>query len=45
MGLMSKLDAINEMLFHSGEQIVTSLTDSQNTDVNLGQVILEPTSL
>jgi hypothetical protein len=45
MGLMSKLDAINEMLFHSGEQIVTSLTDSQNTDVNLAQFILDQTSL
>jgi len=45
MGLMSKLDAINEMLFNSGEQIVTSLTDVQNTDVNLAEFILDQTTL
>ena len=45
MGLMSKIDAINEMLFNSGEQIVTSLTDSQNTDINLAQFILDQTTL
>ena len=45
MGLMSKLDAVNEMLFNSGEQIVTSLTDSQNTDVNLAEFVLDQTTL
>ena len=45
MGLMSKLDAINEMLFNSGEQIVTSLTDSQNTDINLAEFVLDQTTL
>jgi len=45
MGLMSKLDAVNEMLFNSGEQIVTSLTDSQNTDVNLAEFVLDQATL
>ena len=45
MGLMSKLDAVNEMLFNSGEQIVTSLTDDQNTDVNLAEFILDQATL
>jgi len=42
---MSKLDAINEMLFNSGEQIVTSLTDDLNTDVNLAVFILDQATL
>ncbi len=45
MGLMSKLDAVNEMLFNSGEQIVTSLTDSQNTDINLAEFVLDQVTL
>ena len=45
MGLMSKLDAVNEMLFNSGEQIVTSLTDSQNTDINLAEFVLDQATL
>ena len=45
MGLMSKLDAVNEMLFNSGEQIVTSLTDDLNTDVNLAIFILDQATL
>ena len=42
---MSKLDAINEMLFNSGEQIVTSLTDVQNTDIKLAENLLDQTTL
>jgi len=45
MGLMSKLDAINEMLFNSGEQIVTSLTEAQNTDIKLAEHVLDQTTL
>ena len=45
MGLMSKLDAINEMLFNSGEQIVTSLTTAQNTDIKLAEHVLDQTTL
>tara|TARA_Y100001951_G_scaffold104462_1_gene116133 strand:+ start:18 stop:767 length:750 start_codon:yes stop_codon:yes gene_type:complete len=45
MGLMSKLDAVNEMLFNSGEQLVTSLTDDLNTDVNLAVFILDQATL
>jgi hypothetical protein len=45
MGLMSKLDAINEMLFNTGEQIVTSLNDDQNTDVNLAEFVLDQVTL
>lgn len=45
MGLMSKLDAINEMLFNTGEQIVTSLNDDQNTDVNLAEFVLDQATL
>ena len=41
MGLMSKLDAVNEMLFNAGEQLVTSLTDDLNTDVNLAVFIVD----
>ena len=44
MGLMSKLDAINEMLFNSGEQIVTSLTTAQNTDIKLAEHVLDQTT-
>ena len=42
---MSKLDAVNEMLFNSGEQLVTSLTDDLNTDVNLAVFILDQATL
>jgi len=45
MGLMSKLDAVNELLFNAGEQIVTSLTDSLNTDVNLAEFTLNQQTL
>ena len=45
MGLMSKLDAVNEILFNAGEQIVTSLTDSLNTDINLAEFILDQSTL
>lgn len=45
MGLMSKLDAVNELLFNAGEQIVTSLTDSLNTDVNLAEFTLDQQTL
>jgi hypothetical protein len=45
MGLMSKLDAVNEMLFNSGEQLVASLTDDLNTDVNLAVFILDQATL
>ena len=42
---MNKLDAVNELLFNAGEQIVTSLTDSQNTDVNLAEFLLDQQTL
>ena len=45
MGMITKLEAVNQMLLVSGENLVTDLLESSGVDTSIAEVILEQCSL